>query len=598
MNKSIVKDSIGFVVLGIICFLYSVFARHFAQLHFNLPWLNIPIFVGEILFFFCGILFAIQKSSLLKSFRSQHVILYIYAAWIVFRAVSGWVEYGPLALRMSAMFYYPFFIIFGMAFYEKKVFTQKNTLTCLIFLLISFVTRPLYINYTYYFYAYSVVFFILVRHLLNRNLRLTFLLLLILQLPFQSFFIGSRSNILAELFAFAFMLLYFCFFHIHIQKKYRVFIFTLIGVVIIFLVVFFGPHTKVKSLLKYSQVVQMFNEADEYIQEEIKTYEPVDLKAKLFAQENEKLFNDKTEEEHSLDMKGKLVEQLKIWIDENHDLMIENKPSGISNQEYEEELLSLMTADLMKAADDLNRFNTQDNMDKEQMVMYARSRIVSSISRIFGDKLRLEDEGEITTKLLAGSIAVYSENQNKKLAFYDNELNSGLMNREYRILNVFHDYILGNKRTVSVEHANILFRLFIWRDMISDVINEKAWTGVSWGRPQRSPSVEILGIAKGEWVRDGWVTPHNSYFHIFYRSGLIGVLLILTLFAGLLRLIILAFRFRSVTAVLLISILIYWFIMAFFLIILEVPYTAIPIWTLFGCIIAYLNEKKNSLTLT
>ena len=66
----------------------------------------------------------------------------------------------------------------------------------------------------------------------------------------------------------------------------------------------------------------------------------------------------------------------------------------------------------------------------------------------------------------------------------------------------------------------IVFRLFVWRDMARELVQKRAWWGFSFGYPQRSRSLEVLRWAIGEWSRDGWITPHNSFFHIIYRAGL------------------------------------------------------------------------------
>jgi len=66
------------------------------------------------------------------------------------------------------------------------------------------------------------------------------------------------------------------------------------------------------------------------------------------------------------------------------------------------------------------------------------------------------------------------------------------------------------------------------------VIKEKAFFGINFGKPQRSRRIEIIEQAKGEWQRDGWITPHNSFLHMIYRGGIFGafyvVLFIYTFF--------------------------------------------------------------------
>lgn len=81
-------------------------------------------------------------------------------------------------------------------------------------------------------------------------------------------------------------------------------------------------------------------------------------------------------------------------------------------------------------------------------------------------------------------------------------------------------------RSLEVAYNNIFFRLFIWRDMLNELKMKSAWWGVDLGQPQRSPSIEILGWATVEWRRDGWITPHNSFLHMIYRGGIVGLLFV------------------------------------------------------------------------
>ena len=53
---------------------------------------------------------------------------------------------------------------------------------------------------------------------------------------------------------------------------------------------------------------------------------------------------------------------------------------------------------------------------------------------------------------------------------------------------------------------------------------------------------------------------------------------------------------KSLTGILLCGIIINWFVAANFLLIFELPFTAIPIWTLYGLTLAYgreVQEKNN-----
>jgi len=143
---------------------------------------------------------------------------------------------------------------------------------------------------------------------------------------------------------------------------------------------------------------------------------------------------------------------------------------------------------------------------------------------------------------------------------------------------------------------NAIFRIFIWRDMLVDLANEKPMLGFDFGKPFRSKSLEILYWGARDWLRDGWIAAHNSYLHMIYRTGIIGIMLIVALGIILLRMIKGFIARKSLTGVLLCGIIINWFTAANFLLTFELPYTAIPVWAIYGITIAYYCEvqKENS----
>ncbi|MBU2265533.1 MAG: hypothetical protein KJ977_00660, partial [Candidatus Omnitrophica bacterium] len=114
--------------------------------------------------------------------------------------------------------------------------------------------------------------------------------------------------------------------------------------------------------------------------------------------------------------------------------------------------------------------------------------------------------------------------------------------------------------------------------------------GFDFGKPFRSRGIEIAGFAGGEWGRDGWIAFHNSYLALVYRAGIVGMLYIVFMVIFLIKIIKRSICLRSINGILLsgaiISILMY----ANFAVILELPYYAIPFWSLFGVTFAYLNE--------
>ncbi|VAX35715.1 hypothetical protein MNBD_UNCLBAC01-515 [hydrothermal vent metagenome] len=139
---------------------------------------------------------------------------------------------------------------------------------------------------------------------------------------------------------------------------------------------------------------------------------------------------------------------------------------------------------------------------------------------------------------------------------------------------------------------NAVFRMFIWRDMVVEFVNKKPFLGFHFGKPLRSRSLEILNWGGIEWTRDGWIGAHNSYLHIIYRSGIVGIIFIISILTILFKMIKTFIQLKSVTGILLCGIIINWFVAANFLLIFELPYTAIPIWTIYGMTFAYYRGLK------
>jgi len=153
--------------------------------------------------------------------------------------------------------------------------------------------------------------------------------------------------------------------------------------------------------------------------------------------------------------------------------------------------------------------------------------------------------------------------------------------------------IEGENRHEGTIINNIVFRLLIWRDMIIEIKEHKPLLGFDFGRPLRSRSLEMIGWAKDEWARDGWITAHNSYLHIIYRAGIIGLLLIIFIFIRFFEFIRISLYYRSVKGIFLCGVILIWFFAANFILIFELPYTAIPIWSLFGMALAYSTDLKS-----
>ena len=145
--------------------------------------------------------------------------------------------------------------------------------------------------------------------------------------------------------------------------------------------------------------------------------------------------------------------------------------------------------------------------------------------------------------------------------------------------------------TKGMKLGNSVFRILLWQDAIQEIVKEKKPLGIDFGKPFRSENLEIIRAAVNEWQRDGWIAMHNSYLNILYRGGLFGILFIAMVVFLYIRMVWIFLRSKSLVGILLCASLIVPLVAAFFAVTLELPYTAIPIWTLFGLTLGVAHHK-------
>ncbi|MBF0384963.1 MAG: O-antigen ligase family protein [Candidatus Omnitrophica bacterium] len=182
--------------------------------------------------------------------------------------------------------------------------------------------------------------------------------------------------------------------------------------------------------------------------------------------------------------------------------------------------------------------------------------------------------------------ALYVKNIQSREDFQ--ELMEGAFDTEYRIA----PKKTKRYRDLDSAYGNSAFRIFIWIDMVDELIDNKALLGINFGKPQRSHSIEMLNWAASEWKRDGWITPHNSFLHMVYRAGILGIVFICCFFSLFFDLFIRLYAKRDFSGLIIIGIFVYWIIISNFNVFLEFPYNAIPFWALFGLTIRYSLENK------
>lgn len=143
---------------------------------------------------------------------------------------------------------------------------------------------------------------------------------------------------------------------------------------------------------------------------------------------------------------------------------------------------------------------------------------------------------------------------------------------------------------VGMDNNNMLWRAFVWQDALDELFSTNLLFGVNFGKPFRSKSIEALHWDYG-YGRVGWIEPHNSYVHILYRGGLIGILFVFIIFTFFIRTSVIFFKSRNYVGILFNSIILHWLFFAFFNVFLELPYYAIPFWIFFGTVLALAYKR-------
>jgi len=206
---------------------------------------------------------------------------------------------------------------------------------------------------------------------------------------------------------------------------------------------------------------------------------------------------------------------------------------------------------------------------KRYNIVYQRRYLVNQFHRLFNVEINWTDNLKVNLKI---------SDMEKETDIFGNK----------EIADYFQDIFKEN-----YGYRNMLFRMLVWRDMVKEMISENAWLGINFGKPQRSISIEIMRQAYYEWLNMGWITPHNSYFHIIYRAGIFGIVFIIIILSIFVSMVKESLHLRSLTGILLCSIFVYWLVIINFLVYLELPYQAIPFWCLLGMTIAYLKNAQS-----
>ncbi len=621
MTRYVIKRRFDYFLIGaigLISLAYSLWGADFAQLHISLPFLNFPIFIGEILLFICGIVFILGLSLKIVHPRPAIAIsLVIYILWLWWKAFSGYFAFGPLAFRNAALFYYPLFAVIGYFSFDSQLFEGKKKEILIMGLLILLSAHAVIGYYTWiYLMLISSLVVSLIKKKNGKLWLLAAIIMTIVNLPY--IVQGSRSHLVGV--GVALLILLVCLFFS--QKRFSFSGKVLIPVMgisgFLLIAAFFVDKHALYTFFTPDKIIKDFQFYDGLIQKRLAKYHPTVLPPQLYSPniiggsitsflEREKRRRlERVSEEMALMAKEKIENVIRpqsVKKPANSNIIFQQGTSGRSAVASSEVLLKDIKEKIKGqlkqklAGIPLSRLTSEqytelldawpsqiDKKEVEELLsMRDGGEAFNKVER--QQKPISSQEYEIKTKEIADKAASYIVSRIKEFQ----------MEQSTDSIAVDSQGEISSKpmRPLDIAYTNILFRLFIWRDMIREMIQERAWWGINFGKPQRSPSIEALDWASTEWKRDGWITPHNSFLHIIYRAGIVGIFLIGILLWTLITIIRDFVKMGSTIGAFLVSALVYWLTIANFLVILEFPYHAIPFWTLFGMTLAYRQRIVN-----
>ena len=549
-KKHYFLDSLGLFLLGIFSLGYVIFDRPFAEWNVQLPFLDFPVFIGEILFFLCLCIF-LRKGEL--QLNKKYFWIIGYFIFVMIKALYGYLKFGPLAFRDAALFYYPAFIIFANSFYRREFFSAKKNI--LFWAVITFLFTRQGFNEYWLFTCFALAF-ILSYTYPQKILKYLLLAALLPVTPYTLFFTTSRMMIVANFLTGVYLAV-----GLYLVLKARRRVKAAIAVLGIFFLggVFLlcSDRNALLGIVNGNKIFAMFKNYDSQIRET----------RQKSVSEGKNEFNK--------------ISRVRVY---NPDPPLSFSRLGKDN------LMDIKVASVLDRKIEIQESNNVRMDDPVPVLSINRLEEVKSVSKAVSTL-----DQEIETQELS-NVRIYNPDPPlnfKRLGWKEEGPAEG---REEGPEDTPGTGVKGEivGRNLEGAYINAIFRLFIWRDILTELIREKPILGFHFGKPLRSISLETLGWGETEWGRDGWIAAHNSYLNIIYRAGVIGLFALLAVFVILFKMIRKSIRCRSLTGVLLCGIIINWFAAANFLLILELPYTAIPVWTLFGLTYAYVSTVRPS----
>ena len=314
-SKVDIPNVLGLFSIGLVSIGYIIFFREFAELNIKFPFLSFPIFVGEFLLIFCAVMFFLGFITNIKKLNNKFLIIAsLYFLFVIFKAFYGYLNHGVLALRHSALFYYPFFAVLGYVFYRKEYFVDAVKV-----LLSAFIIYMFYDGRYNTYWVVTCLILVLILALSCKKLYLKLLLIsfLLILVPYRDIFASSRAGMLGN-YASIFFIAFSSFFIFKIPKTLK--IISLICFIVLFVVGMnkYTDKNALKFFMKFEHLKNEFISYDSQIEQESVTFNQEELG-------DAKLFFDGAEQNKMITEKRKFFSQEKDLLTDTHEQKVMNK---------------------------------------------------------------------------------------------------------------------------------------------------------------------------------------------------------------------------------------------------------------------------------
>ncbi|MBF0386298.1 MAG: hypothetical protein HQL20_00415 [Candidatus Omnitrophica bacterium] len=589
-------------MIGGACVLYALFGSSFAEMHTQFAFLDFPVFIGEWLMIVCWCVLIGQILMEPVRWSSWRILILCYLFWVMVKMAEGYIQYGPYALRNAALFYYPVLSIMVVHFLRRVRFGDGLRVVFLVTLLYMISCLPVQASAQY---ACLMGGFFVAAALSRCWLRNIFFILLIFLFFMRIVLLSTgRGCFTGALVGVLFLAWYSVqVLRLSVWKQ-------LCGIVVlsVFLGIslwMWGDRNALLSLITPWRITENYHLYVSQIEKKRMGFVPRQLKAKTYHENLSRVDLAKIDSVKTLSQTPVIVHDVITPQAVDPELAVKGPVAGQSSS-----AVAVVAPEVIasQAVNQKSAVKGQVAGKSSLAVAVVAPEVMASqaVNQKSAVKGQVAGKSSLAVAVVAPEVMASQAVKQKpsvksrgvvrpsSSVIAPAVMAKQVVNTEFSVDNEmsgqFAQSAINNFRDLDAAYGNGVFRLLIWKDMLHELLKYRPLFGFSFGWPQRSPSLEILRMGEVDWLRDGWITPHNVSLHLIYRGGIVGLAMIAMVLFFIARMTHDFIRARSWRGGVLVSALISWIIIAQFGVILELPYNAIPFWTLFGVVVAYRNR--------